>query len=155
MMLWNVVLALLWVLVTEEPSSTNFLIGMALGLLVLGTFGRPLGGGAYVARFFAVVRLVLYFLWQLVLANLRVAYFIVMPLDRLKPGLVAVPLEPMSEYAVMVLANLITLTPGTMSVEVSEDRRTLFVHAMEVEDVGAFVREIKTGFEARVLEVMR
>jgi multicomponent Na+:H+ antiporter subunit E len=103
----------------------------------------------------ALVRLLAYFLVQLVLANLKMAYFTLAPLSKLKPGIVAVPLEPMSETALMVLANLITLTPGTLSVDVSPDNRTLYIHVMEVTDPQAVIDDIKHGFEKRVLEVMR
>ena len=54
-----------------------------------------------------------------------------------------------------MLANLLTLTPGSLSLDVSEDRKTLFVHAMYIEDADQFRREVKEGLERRVLELMR
>lgn len=155
MMLWNVVLALLWMLITNLFSAANLVVGLVVGLVILATFGAPLGGAAYARRLWRIVGLVVFFLKEMVVANLKMAYFTVMPLNRIRPGIVAVPLEPMSDAAVTLLANLTTLTPGTLSVEVSADRRVLYVHSMEVDDPEAVARDVKRGFEARVLEIVR
>ena len=72
-----------------------------------------------------------------------------------RPGIVAVPLDARTDFEIMTLANLISLTPGTLSLDVSEDRRTLYVHAMFIDDPDALRREIKQGMERRVLEALR
>jgi multicomponent Na+:H+ antiporter subunit E len=154
-MLWNIVLALLWMLITNLFSAANLVVGLAVGLAILATFGSPLGGAAYARRLWRIVGLLVFFLKEMLVANLKMAYFTLMPLSRIRPGIVAVPLEPMSEGALTLLANLITLTPGTLSVEVSADRRVLYVHSMEVDDPEAVSRDVKRGFEARVLEIVR
>ena len=92
---------------------------------------------------------------ELVIANIRMARFTLGPLRDLRPGIVAVPLEEMSDMEITTLANLITLTPGTMTVDVSSDRRCLYVHCMDASDPDAIRREIKHGFERRVMEVLR
>jgi len=79
----------------------------------------------------------------------------VTPQNKSKPGILAMPLEVESDIEIMLLANLISLTPGTLSLDVSEDRRHLYVHAMFVDDEAALVAELKTGMERRVLEAMR
>lgn len=99
--------------------------------------------------------LVVYFVWELVLSNLRVAYDIVSPRHRLTPGVVGVKLDARTDLEITLLANLITLTPGTMSLDVSPDRRVLYIHSMHVGDRDAFERSIKDGFERRVLKVLR
>jgi multicomponent Na+:H+ antiporter subunit E len=73
----------------------------------------------------------------------------------MRPGVVAVPLELQTDAAITLLANLITLTPGTLSLDVSADRRVLYVHTMYLDDVEQFRREIKEGFERRVIEVFQ
>jgi len=90
-----------------------------------------------------------------VLANLRVAHDVLTPRHHMTPGIVAVPLELESDLQITLLANLITLTPGTLSLHVSDDRRTLYVHAMYIRDPAELVREIKEGFEKRVMEVFQ
>jgi multicomponent Na+:H+ antiporter subunit E len=83
------------------------------------------------------------------------AWYTIMPLDRMRPGIVAVPLEEMSEVELLVLTNLITITPGTLTLDLSEDRRTLYVHAMDAADPDAVRRDIKKGFERKVLDALR
>jgi len=91
-----------------------------------------------------------YFLWELVLANLKMARDVLMPVERLRPGVVAVPLDLKPDWQLTLLSLLITLTPGTRSLDVSTDRKVLFIHAMHVADPDALRREIKAGFERRV-----
>ena len=71
-----------------------------------------------------------------------------------RPAIIALPLEVQKEGEIMLLANLISLTPGTLSVDVSTDRSTLYIHAMDVDDPDALRQEIRDGFERRILDVM-
>lgn len=188
MILWSIALAALWVLATEFYAPGNLLVGLTLGAALALMFKaprsqaepdaasppvrsphsptapaarRPPPKRGLGARAVAAVWLFIYFLEQLVIANVKMAMYTVSPLSRTKPGIVAVPLEPMSDGAIMLLANLITLTPGTLSVDVSTDHRFIYIHVMEVSTTGdgptpqAIIDEVKTGFERRVLEVMR
>ena len=77
------------------------------------------------------------------------------PGGRLRPAIVAVPLAVDRDAEIALLANLITLTPGTLSLDVSPDRRTLYVHAMATNALTYLRREIQEGFERRILEVFR
>ncbi len=74
---------------------------------------------------------------------------------RIRPAIIAFPLTVTSDAEITLLANLITLTPGTLSVDVSEDRRFLYVHAIDVGDREALIREIRDGFEKKVMEACR
>jgi multicomponent Na+:H+ antiporter subunit E len=93
----------------------------------------------------------------LVLANLRVAYDVLTPGYRMRPGVIAIPLDARTDAEITLLANLITLTPGTLSLDVSSDRSVLYIHIMYIDndDLAEVRRRIKTGFERRVLEVLR
>ena len=75
------------------------------------------------------------------------------PQQRMRPAIVAIPLDVRRDFEITLLANLITLTPGTLSLDVSSDKRVLYVHSMYVDDIDAFRREIKNGFERRVKEL--
>ncbi len=81
---------------------------------------------------------------------MRVAARMLSPNMRLRPGIIAVPLDLERDWQITLLANLITLTPGSLSVDLSEDRRVLFVHLLELDDPEAARREIKDGFERRI-----
>lgn len=101
----------------------------------------------------AGVRFALFFAWELVVANLRVAWLVMNPRAHLRPAIVALPLDVRSDAAIQLLAATITLTPGTLSIDVSGDRRTLYVHVVDVgDDVDAFVRDTKASFERRIQE---
>ena len=98
----------------------------------------------------AIAAVTLFFLWELILANLRVAYDIVTVKHFMRPGILAIELEARTDLEIALLANLISLTPGTLSLDVSIDRRFLFVHAMYLTEPEDFKR-----FEARLLEAIR
>jgi len=156
MLILSGALSILWVLATEEFAPFNFFVGAVIGYAVLHVSGaRPTLAALRPSRVLRLLGLVAYFFRELILANLTMAYYTLAPLDRIKPAIVRVPLEPMSQRELMVLANLITLTPGTLSVETTPDLRSLYIHSMYVDDVEAFRQSIKTGFERRVLEAMR
>lgn len=91
-----------------------------------------------------------YFTWELVQANLRVAYDVLTVKDFMRPGILAIPLEARTNLEITLLANLISLTPGTLSLDVSSDRRVIYVHAMYLEEPAEFKQ-----FEARLLRVLR
>ena len=95
----------------------------------------------------------MFYLQELVRANLRVAADVVRPRHQLKPGVIAVPLDVKSDLELISLANLITMTPGTLSVDISTDRRVLYIHAMYVDDVEQLRREVKDGLERRIMEL--
>jgi len=94
-----------------------------------------------------------YFLIQLVLANVQVALLLFKPNRLIKPAIVAVPLPEISDFSLYCLSSMITLTPGTLSLEVSADRKKLFVHVIHTDSPSETVREIREGFLARVLWV--
>jgi multicomponent Na+:H+ antiporter subunit E len=130
-------------------------VGYALGFLVLMFTQRIIGPSRYFWKVRKLVSFAGFFLWQLLQANLRVAHDVVTPKFYMQPAVLGIPLEAETDAEITLLASLITLTPGTLSLELSEDRRTLYLHAMFVRDRDALRREIKEGFERRLLEVLR
>lgn len=153
--LFNVLLAFIWALANGQISLVSLLIGFVLGYGVLW-FAQPLTGPSfYFQRMPAALRFMGFFLWQLLLSNLRVAYDVITPQLYMRPGIVAVPLGAKTDLEITLLANLITLTPGTLSLDVSEDRSVLYVHAMFADDPDSVRDDIKDGFERRLLELVR
>jgi multicomponent Na+:H+ antiporter subunit E len=102
-----------------------------------------------------VISLFLLFIYELVLSAWRVAVMVLSPRMDLKPGIIAYPLKVDRDFEITILANLITLTPGTLSVDVSDDRRILYVHAMDASDPEATKRDIAEGFERKIMEAFR
>ena len=101
--------------------------------------------------------LLFYFLKELLLASLVVAWDVLTPSSRVESGVIALPLDAKSDIEVTILASLISLTPGTLSLDVSEDKRVLYVHAVYIKkgDVEGLKRQIKDGFERKLLEITR
>lgn len=97
------------------------------------------------------VSFILFFLKELWISNFRVARDVMRKNPRFNPAFVAVPLDIKSEFGIMILANTITLTPGTLSVDVSADKSILYLHTMYMDtDKETFCRDIKAQFESRV-----
>ena len=110
---------------------------------------------AYGARLKAIGGFIVFFLKELIMANLKVAFDVLTPRHHMRPGIVAIPLDPKTDLEITVLTTLITLTPGTLSLHVTDDRRILYIHAMYIDDPDQLVRGIKEGFERRVREVLQ
>ena len=101
-----------------------------------------------------IVVYLLVFLRELILANLRVAWEVVTPGLTLQPGIVAVPTECTTEWQMFVLANTLTMTPGTLSLEVDTDTNTLYVHSLYVPSREAFIADIQ-AIERVILKAMK
>jgi len=96
-----------------------------------------------------------FLLRQIIMGALQVAWLALQPKISIRPGVVAYPLTVTTDAQIALLANLITLTPGTLSVDVSADRRVLLIHALDIASREQVIGEIAAGFEARVLGVLR
>lgn len=151
----NVLLALAWSAVTGEFSLLNFAFGFVLAIFALSLIREQVGSVGYFSRARRVVSLLLLFLYELVLSAWRVAVMVLSPNMNLKPGIFAYPLRVDRDFEITMLANLITLTPGTLSVDVSDDRRTLYVHAIDASNPDATRRDIAEGFERKIMEAFR
>jgi multicomponent Na+:H+ antiporter subunit E len=92
---------------------------------------------------------------ELILSALRVAWLALQPKILLRPAFIAYPLTVTTDAQITLLANLITLTPGTLSVDVSEDRRSLLIHVIDMEDREELIGSIAASFETHVLRVLR
>jgi multicomponent Na+:H+ antiporter subunit E len=96
-----------------------------------------------------------FYLWEVVLSSLRMAADIVRPRPRISPGFIMVPLEARTDLEILLVTNLISFTPGTLSVQLSADHRQLCVHTMYATDADELARSIRLNLERRVLEVLR
>lgn len=161
MFLANLAIAFLAMAISGFWSLPGFLAGMVLGMALLslvpaaGAPGQRRASTSYGARIWRIGRLGLMFLKELALSALRVAKLALSPKLALSSGIFAYHLTVDRDFEISLLANLITLTPGTLSVDVSADRRILYVHAIDCRDVDAARRDIRDGFERAILEAFR
>lgn len=150
-----IVLALIWAAITGTFTGLNLLLGGAIGgvavLLLRSAFAPP----RLLRKTRQVASLVLLFLYELTASAVRVAMVVVTPdlKAALRPAIIAFPLTVKSDAEITLLANLITLTPGTLSIDVSEDRSVLFVHVLTLSTREALIADIAGGFEAKVREI--
>jgi multicomponent Na+:H+ antiporter subunit E len=154
-LLLNILFAMAWVALTGEYTPVNFAAGFILSYLILWRLQRALGPTKYFQKAPQIIQFVIFFLWNVLLANLRVAWEVLTPGHGMRPAIIAVPLDLKTDAEITLLANMITLTPGTLSLDIAEDRSHIYVHAMYVDDIEEFRRTLKDGFEKRVREVMR
>jgi len=152
---WNIGLALAWVGMTGQLNASNLFIGFIVGYAVLLVLQGATAVGRQLFRMRRALELLVVFVWELLLANLRVAWDVVTPTHLMKPGVIAVPLDVRDDIEILILANMVSLTPGTLSLDVSADRSVLYIHAMYLYDRERITRAIKHGFERRLLEVLR
>ncbi|MCA1300828.1 Na+/H+ antiporter subunit E [Stappia indica] len=153
--LFNILLALAWGAVTGSFEIANLTFGFVLGAGALYLIREQVGTTGYLNRAWQIISLAVLFVYELVLSALRVARIVLTPKIELSPGIIAYPLTVDRDFEITMLANLITLTPGTLSVDVSEDRKVLYVHCLDVPDPQATIDDIKNGFERKILEAFR
>jgi multicomponent Na+:H+ antiporter subunit E len=151
----NLLLAIAWGALTGQFYPANLLFGYVMGFLLLWIIFRNQPGQKYFYRVPKIIEFTVFFLIELVKANLRVAITVLSRHTSIRPGVIAIPLDVKSDGEITLLMNLLTLTPGTLSLDVSTDHRVLYVHAIDYSDAEEFRSQIKEGFEKRVIEVMR
>ncbi|WGI24187.1 Na+/H+ antiporter subunit E [Halomonas alkaliantarctica] len=153
--IWNLLLGLAWVLLSGDFSGLNLLIGLIFGYITLILIEPQLDSlKGYPARIPRFIGFIGFFLKELVQANLRVAFDIVTPPWHMTPGVIAMPLSARTEMEITMVANLISLTPGTLSLDVSDDRKVLYIHAMFLDNEEELRRNLKE-MERRALELFR
>ena len=153
--LLNFTLAFVWMFLKTSYSPASFFVGYFFGLLIIYIFRRFFNSRFYLLRVVAVVNLIYIFTKELILSNIAVLKAVLRPKLNIKPGIFAFPTELKEDWEITVLANLITLTPGTLVVDVSNDNRILYVHAMDITDADEAIQSIKNTFEKAIMEVSR
>jgi multicomponent Na+:H+ antiporter subunit E len=152
MFLGSILLALAWAALQGDITLANLLVGYAVGYLILALLSK--GGvmpSTMASRTAHLVGLAGFFIRELLVANVRVAADVLLrPRTRIHPAVVAIPLDVTSDAEILLLSMLINITPGSVTIDLSKDRRTLYVHVMHMTSAEATRREIKEGFERRV-----
>ena len=150
MLLGSILLALAWAALQGEITLANLVVGYVVGYGVLALLARGrVMPSTLISRTGHAVALAGFFAWELVLANFRVAGDVLRG-HRMAPAVVAIPLDVTSDGEILLLSMLINITPGSVTIDLSEDRRTLYVHVMHMRSAEETRREIKQGFERRV-----
>lgn len=152
-LLLNVVLALTWCAASGAINTRTFAVGFVVGYVILSVHPEITGSQTYRKKIYHFLEFVGYFLYEVVLGALDMASATLSPFRTLRPGIVAVPLDTQSAAEHTLLANAVTLTPGTMSIDLTPDGKTLYVHVIDVESPEAVRRAIKNGLESRIIQL--
>jgi multicomponent K+:H+ antiporter subunit E len=151
--LLSLLLLLLWLLLNNSASAGHLVLGSVLAILIPLFTRRFWPEPARVRRPGLALRLTGRVLWDIVVANLRVARLVLGPREAIRPRFVRVPLDVQGEVAVTVLASVISLTPGTVSADLDMERHYLLVHALSEDDPAELIRQIKSRYEAPIKEI--
>lgn len=146
--------ATLWLLLNGVTNG-QFVLAVLLALVIPRLLPAPAIPSPRLSAPWAAAKLTLVVLYDIVKANLEIALRILGPESRIHPAYVWVPLDIASPQGIAVFASIITMTPGTLSCEVSDDRRWLLVHAFHADDPAAVIAEVKSRYEAPLKEIFR
>ncbi|HUC81136.1 MAG TPA: Na+/H+ antiporter subunit E [Flavisolibacter sp.] len=153
--LLNVMLTLIWIALTGTFTYINFFIGFFISYFVLWVISRNSQDKRYFTIAFKIIGFFFFFLYEMLKANLQVAYEVMTSHLHMKPGIVKIELEAQSDLEITLLSNLISLTPGTLVIDVSDDKKVMYVHGMYLQDKEKFIQSIKLGLEKPLLNIMR
>ena len=149
----SVAVFVLWLLLVGDFSPGQLALAALMALLLPLLAGLLQPVRAHFGRTRTILVLSRRVLWDMLLSNIEVARRILGPERALTPGFIWVPLDLQNIHGITALASIITLTPGTLSAELTEDRRHLLVHAFNLKDADATVAEIKARYEAPLKEI--
>lgn len=142
-----------WMVMSSSFDLGQLVLGLLLGVVIPLFAARLDREFARLGTLRPVPKLIAVVLWDILVCNLRVAAQVLGREDKLKPGFIWVPLDIANIHGIAALTSFITLTPGTVSAALSEDRRHLLVHVLHLEDANALINEIKSRYEAPLMEI--
>lgn len=151
----NFMLAFVWMFLSSNYTAAGFIVGFILGVILLFIMRRFFTTRLYLSRVWALIKLSLLFLKELIMANIQVLTVVLKPNLNMQPAFFAYPTVLTEDWEITLLSSLITLTPGTVVVHVSDDAKTLYIHAIDIGDVDEAVASIKDSFEKAILEVSK
>lgn len=150
----NLLLTLIWVLATGTLTEENLLFGFFLGFMILWIITTNKKESKYFYIVPTVISFILTMLWEIVKANFLTVKESIFQ-DQLEPAIIKYPLEAKTDGEISLLANVVALTPGTVVIDVSDDKKVMFIHVMHLKDRESFIQEIQTKFEDKLLRIIR
>ena len=149
----NMILALTWMFLSTSATGSSFVIGYLLGAIILYLFRRFFDTPFYLRKVVSVVKLMLIFSRELIIANLDVFKTILRPKLELTPGIFTYETSLKKDWEITLLSIMITLTPGTLVMDISPDNKTLYIHALNIREINEMIDGIRNSFEQVIKEV--
>ncbi|MCD8914319.1 Na+/H+ antiporter subunit E [Staphylococcus simulans] len=149
----NILLAIFWLFVNDSYTLNNFVLGFIFGLLLVYLMRKILPGRFYIVTLYYVIKLMVIFLIELIKANIDVIRIVVKPKIDNKPAFFVYDTDLKQSWEVVVLSTLITLTPGTIVLGVSDDQTKIYIHCLDFSTKEEEIEGIKSSLEKAVREV--
>lgn len=153
--LMNLLLAFVWVALTGSLYYSNFVFGALLGFFILWIMNKNEPDQRYFYRVPKTIGFILSLIYEMIAANVQVAYDVITPKYFFRPGIVRYPMQANTDLEINLLSTMIALTPGTLVLDISDDKKSLFIHVMYLKDRDTFIAQIKERFENKLLEILR
>lgn len=151
----NLIVSFIWMFLSESYTFISFISGYILGAILLLLLNRLVPGRFYLIGVYKIFILILIFIRELISSNIDIVKLVYKRHPAFEPGIFVMPTELKSNWEITLLANLITLTPGTLSVAISDDNSNIYIHAMHIDKMEDSVQAIKHTFEKAIMEVTR
>jgi multicomponent Na+:H+ antiporter subunit E len=151
----NLILAIIWVMATGTLTEENFLFGFFISFAILWVITFKKEERKYFTMIPKLLAYMLFIFWEIIKANFQSLKESFYPKSKLEPAIVKVPLDAKTNMEISILSNIISLTPGTLIMDVSDDKKVVYVHVMHLQDKENFIKEIKLKFEKPLLDLMR
>lgn len=154
--LLNILLTFVWVALTGQLDYTNFLFGYTLGFFILWMVNRAVRRNSeYFYRVPKIFAFIFLFFYDLLKANFEVMKDVVTPNYNMKPGIVKYEMDAKTDFEITMLANMIALTPGTVVIDLSRNKKYMYIHVMYLTDIDAFKNKLHNRIEKKLLEILR
>src|SRR5690625_2632089 len=142
----NIIIAVSWIFLQNSFTVSSFFFGYIVGIIMLFILRRFLIFDFYMNRIWAILKLVTLFIIELLKANIDVVKIVLSPRLNNQSGIVAVKTRLESEVEITLLAALISLTPGTISMDFSADGKSIYIHSLDVPDEEEMIEQIQNSF---------
>ncbi|AQY50096.1 monovalent cation/H+ antiporter subunit E [Listeria weihenstephanensis FSL R9-0317] len=149
----NLILAALWMFLQSSFTIGTFIVGFIIGIFLLFFMRRFLGSRFYIWRILALVKLMFNFFKDLIISTVMVARIVLKKDMNIRPGIFRYETTLETDWEVTMLAILITLTPGTLSIDISDDYKAIYVHSLHVPNIEEEIATIRKSYEGAIMEV--
>lgn len=151
----NLVIGFLWMFLQDQWTFLSFLSGYIVGIVILFFLRRFFNGPFYFYKFWAVVKLLAVFIYELIVSGIFVLRHVLRPKVKITPGIFRLDVDLEGDVEVTLLSLLITLTPGSVVMEVTEDGKALYIHALDLPESKIAIMKSQKVFEKAIKEVTR
>lgn len=150
----NIILMAVWIMITFDFSVENMVLGFLLGGVIIFLIRGHFNNDAYLYRIWIFMKLVIFFIYEIIRSSLRVVFLVIFKAKNLNSKIIEYELDIKTNFQMTLLANMITLTPGTLSVDII-DKKIILIHVLEAENPEEVKQSIKEGFEKKIMEIFK